>query len=205
MPHKNSNAKIVHKSLWRMRYLVAKGLRQGVHCPHQGSRAVPRLEGRERLAAGRLLAGGRSEDDVPELKPDLGGFCPTSPTLCPTPWRSATPGSSRKTWTLLAILSPQGREQAEQIVEDMQDKWSSLAKEVWVERVKRGDGVGRHEAAIAMAFIPRRTTLQIENMLCEVGCPGSDARWQRPVSSPRVRGARGKSGGSRARSRSWTG
>ena len=104
------------------------------------------------------LVGYLQEDDIPALDPTLGAFCALRAAIGDVLHGVEIGDTWLKQKDMDASRYPApSKEQVERIVQDMQDRWSSLAKEVWAERVKRGDGVGRHEAAIAMAFIPRRT------------------------------------------------
>jgi len=130
-----------------------------------------------KVASVLQLIGHLQEDDIPALDPTLGAFCALRAAIGDV-LHGVEIGD---TWPLPATLSPQGHghfplpcplkgaggadcpRHAGQVELVGQGG-------VWAERVKRGDGVGRHEAAIAMAFIPRRTALQVENMLCKVGC-----------------------------------
>ena len=111
-----------------------------------------------KVASVLQLVGYLEEDDVPELRPELGAFCALRAAVGDVLHGVEIGDTWLKQKDMDASRYPApSKEQVERIVQDMQDRWSSLAKEVWAERVKRGDGVGRHEAAIAMAFIPRRT------------------------------------------------
>jgi len=111
-----------------------------------------------KVASVLQLIGHLQEDDIPALDPTLGAFCALRAAIGDVLHGVEIGDTWLKQKDMDASRYPApSKEQVERIVQDMQDRWSSLAKEVWAERVKRGDGVGRHEAAIAMAFIPRRT------------------------------------------------